>query len=119
MKRIAALLAIVFLAGCRDYSYFDHISAQGTLLPADEFARYGREQAIAVAIGRELGRPYNSGVGAPSRVAIAFARRFPEVVAIEADTLGYRLTVQFASGWRAGVIPIDDGKRGTDTRIPS
>jgi hypothetical protein len=52
-------------------------------------------------------------------VAIAYARQFPEVVAIQADSLGNRLQVQFKSGWRTGIVPIDDGKRGPDTRIPS
>ena len=115
----AALAALLVLSGCRDYDYFDHISDQSGLLPADQFATYGREQAIFVAIGREFGRPYNSGRGAPARVAIAYAGQFPDVVEIQADTLGYRLNVQFRSGWRAGVVPIDDGKRGPDTRIPS
>jgi hypothetical protein len=120
MKRSAfAFFTIFILAGCRDYNYYSHVSNQGGLLPADQFATYGREQAIAVAIGREFGRPYNSGVGAPSRVAMTYARQFPEVVAIQADSLGNRLQVQFQSGWRTGIVPIDDGKRGPDTRIPS
>jgi hypothetical protein len=120
MRRTAvALLAVIALGGCRDYDYFDHISDQDGVLPADEFAAYGREQAIAVAIGREFGRPYNSGVGAPSRVAIAYAGKFPEVVEIQADSLGYRLQTRFQSGWIVGIVPIDDGKRGPDTRIPS
>lgn len=114
-----ALLALVTLAGCRHYDIKSHISDQGGLLPADQFASYGREQAIAVAIGREFGRPYNSGVGAPSRIAMAYSKQFPEVVDIDADSLGHRLQVQFKSGWRTAIVPIDDGKRGPDTRIPS
>jgi hypothetical protein len=120
MKRLALVLAaLLAAAGCRHYDYYDHVSDQGGLLPADQFAAYGREQAIAVAIGREFGRPYNSGVGAPSRVAIAFARKFPEVVDITADSLGNRLQVRFRNGWQTAIVPIDDGKRGPDTRIPS
>jgi hypothetical protein len=120
MKRSAlTLLALLVVAGCRHYDIEDHISNQDGLIPADQFALYGREQAIAIAIGREFGRPYNSGVGAPSRVAIAFSRQFPEIVAIQADSLGHRLQVLFKSGWRTGIVPINDGKRGPDTRIPS
>lgn len=120
MKRpFLTVLFLLAVAGCRDYRYESHVGDQNGLLPADQFASYGREQAIAVAIGREFGRPYNSGAGAPARVAIAYARQFPEVVEIQADTLGLRLTVQFKSGWRAGVVPITDGKRGPETRIPS
>ena len=120
MKRSpATLLLLLLLTTCLEYDYFDHLSAQDGLVSADEFATYGREQAIAVAIGREFGRPYNSGLGAPARVAMAYARQFPEIVNISADTLGHRLQVQFRSGWRVGIVPIEDGKRGTDTRIPS
>ena len=32
-----------------------------------------------------------------------------------ADSLGHRLTIQFKSGWRTMVNPIDDGKRGAET----
>ena len=119
IRSALAFLVLVALAGCRHYDIQDHISSQDGLLPADQFAAYGREQAIAVAIGREFGRPYNSGLGAPSRVAIAYSRQFPDVVEIQADSLGHRLQVRFKSGWRAGIVPIDDGKRGPDTRIPS
>ncbi|MEP7324915.1 MAG: hypothetical protein ABI836_03115 [Gemmatimonadota bacterium] len=120
MKRPAlVLLALVGFAACRDYPLADHLKNQDGLLPADQFAAYGREQAIAVAIGREFGRPYNSGVGAPARVAIAYARQFPDIVNIQADSLGNRLTIEFNSGWRTAIVPIDDGKRGADTRIPS
>lgn len=114
-----ALLVLAAAAGCRDYHYENHVGNQSGLLPADQFASYGREQAIAVAIGREFGRPYNSGSGAPAKVAIAYARQFPEVTEIQADTLGHRLTIQFKSGWRTAVVPITDGKRGPDTKLPS
>ena len=114
-----ALLTLIGLVGCRSYPLESHLKNQAGLLPADQFAAYGREQAIVVAIGREFGRPYNSGLGAPAQVAMAYAQQFPDIVEIKPDTLGHRLTVQFASGWRAAVVPIDDGKRGTDTRIPN
>ncbi|MGH7659276.1 MAG: hypothetical protein ACREL6_13655, partial [Gemmatimonadales bacterium] len=80
---------------------------------------YGKEQAIVVAVGREYARPYNSGPGAQARVAMAYARKFPDVVEVTADTLGHRLTILFDSGWLAAVVPIDDGKTGDETTIPS
>lgn len=118
--RIRLILASLLLAcGCRDYDIRDHVSAQGGLVAADEYAAYGREQAIAVAVGREFGRPYNSGEGPQARVAMNYARKFPDVVDIHADSLGHRLVVRFRSGWTTGIVPIIDGKRGDETRIPS
>ena len=120
MKPLLAVLACAALLGaCRDYRYDEHIAAQGGLLPADQFARYGREQAISVAIGRELARPYNSGPEAQAAIATAYARKFPDVLDVVADPPGYRLTVRFRSGWRTAVVPIADGKRGDATKIPS
>jgi len=118
-RRLVPLLLLAILAACRDYNYYQPIAAQKGLLPADQFARYGREQAISVAIGREFARPYNSGPGVQVRMAMAYARKFPDVVDVQADSLGYRLVVQFRSGWRTAVVPIDDGKRGDETKIPS
>ena len=117
-----ASLAIFLLAavgGCRDYDYSAPIAKQAGLLPADQFVGYGREQAISIAIGREFGRPYNSGAGMQAEIATTYARKFPDVTDVVADTLGYRLTIRFQSGWRTAVVPIDDGKRGDDTKITS
>jgi hypothetical protein len=46
---------------------------------------------------------------------VAYARSLNDVTDISADSLGYRLTVLFKSGWRTGIAPIKDGKRGADT----
>lgn len=119
MKRLAVVLALLTLAGCRNYDNWDAVSDQSGLVPPDVYATYGREQAIVVAVGREYARPYNSGAGAQARIATAYARKFPEVVNVTADTLGNRLTIQFKDGWMAAVVPINDGKTGDDTTIPS
>lgn len=119
MRHALIPLVLISLAGCRYYDFEPPIANQKGLLPADQFARYGREQAISVAIGREFARPYNSGPGVQAEIATTYARKFPDVVDVVADTLGYRLTVRFQSGWRTAVVPINDGKRGDDTKIPS
>ena len=116
---LTLLLLTASLAACRDYDYYTPVSSQQGLTPPDQFARYGREQAISVAIGREFARPYNSGPGKQVEIAMNYARKFPDVVDIVADTLGHRLTVRFKSGWRTGIVPINDGKRGDETKIPS
>jgi hypothetical protein len=115
--RSVALLALA-LGACRDYPYEKTISRQPGLRPAATFARYGREEAITVAIGRELARPYNSGPAALAEVGTAYARKFPDVTNVVADPLGYRLTLQYGSGWRTSAVPIADGKTGDETTIP-
>jgi hypothetical protein len=117
-------LSLGLLAGltaCRDYNLERHVTKQAGLIPADQYARYGREQAIVVAIGREFARPYNSGPQAQAEVAMNYARnKFgADLVEISADPLGHRLVVTFKSGWSTAIVPIDDGKTGDETRIPS
>jgi hypothetical protein len=118
---LAGLALTVTLSGCRDYNLARHISNQDGLIPADQYARYGREQAITVAIGREFARPYNSGPQAQVEIAVQYARnRFARDIAdISADPQGNRLVVTFKSGWRTAIVPIHDGKVGDDTKIPS
>jgi len=115
------LTAVTLAGGCRDYQYTRHVADQDGLIPADQFARYGREQAIAMAIGREFGRPYNSGPEAQAEVAINYARiRFnADIQDISADPQSYRVVVTFKSGWRIAIVPIKDGKTGDETAIPS
>ena len=38
-----------------------------------------------------------------------YALTLPDVKTVVPDTLGYRLTVTFASGWRTAIVPIEDG----------
>lgn len=112
------VLAAALVGGCRSYDYQAPVSSQAGLVPPDQFARYGREQAISVALGREFAKPYNSGAGAQTDIVMAYARKFPDIVSIVPDSQGHRLTVQFKSGWRTGVVPIADGKSGDETVIP-
>jgi hypothetical protein len=118
-RTVAALLALAVMSACRDYKTYPRLSSQDGYVSADQYARYGREQAQQVAIGREFAAAYRGGArqqrAAQARDAIAYASRLPDVKSVVADSLGYRLTVQFASGWRVAVLPIDDGKRGADT----
>jgi hypothetical protein len=118
---IVLVLGIAALGGCRDYQLTKQVGIQDGLIPPDQFARYGREQAISVAIGREFGRPYNSGVDAQAEVAINYARNkfAKDIEVIMADPQSNRIVVTFKSGWRTAVVPIQDGKTGDDTKIPS
>jgi hypothetical protein len=116
-------LGIVFwmmaLVSCRDYDLESRLADQGGVVPPDQFARYGSEQAQAVAVAREFAR---AGSGSSpeqlekqAETAITYARSLPDVTDIQADPLGSRLTIRFRSGWLTMVNPIDDGKRGSDT----
>ncbi len=120
MIRALALLALtVALTGCPTYDEYPKLSSQKGYVPADRYARYGTEQAEAMAIAREFGRAHQGESRADyvrqADSAVAYARTLPDVVDITPDSLGHRLTVQFTSGWRTMVLPIDDGKRGSDT----
>ena len=106
MKRfLGFLLMMLVLASCRDYDLGARLSDQDGLVPADRFARYGREQAQEMAIAREYAH------GADT----SYARSLPDVIDAQVDRLGHRQTIQFKSGWRTMVTPVDDGKRGAET----
>jgi hypothetical protein len=112
-------LLVLTLASCRDYHLSSRVTDQDGLVPADQYARYGREQAEEIAIAREFG---HAGHGSSPEqrqhqadAAITYARSLPDVTGIKADPLGLLLTVQFKSGWRTMVTPLNDGKRGAAT----
>jgi len=113
MRRTAtlALAALALTAiSCRPYDNYSTIASQDGLIPADQFARYGREQAELVAIGRSLAAWKQSDMTrAAAEVSSYAAKRLPNVVSIVPDPPGFRLTVTFKSGWRAAAVPIDDG----------
>lgn len=118
-RSLAALLLLLLLGACRDYALYPRLAGQNGLVPPDRYARYGREQAQHVAIGREFAAAHR-GDSPEARVrqaeaAVAYARTLPDVQEVTADPLGYRLNVTFRSGWRVAVLPIDDGKRGAET----
>jgi hypothetical protein len=120
MKRsFGILMLLTALTSCRNYDFNSRLASQGGLVPADKFARYGREQADEVAIAREFGaaieRSSAEDLVKQAEVASEYARTLPEVADVQADPLGYRLTIRFKSGWRTMVNPIEDGKRGAET----
>ena len=120
MTRALALIALTLvLAGCPTYHEYPKLSDQSGYVDADQYARYGKEQAQAMAIAREYGAAHHGDgrddMARQADSAIAYARTLPDVVNVTADSLGYRLTISFRSGWRTMVNPIDDGKRGPET----
>jgi hypothetical protein len=112
---VVALLLPVLLS-CRGYDLDSHLTSQRGLIPADQYARYGRDQAAEIAIGREFG--HVSPGRAPedlikqAEAASNYARSLPDVADVKADPLGLLLTIQFKTGWRTMTTPIRDGKRG-------
>jgi hypothetical protein len=119
LRSFGAVLLLTALTSCRDYDFQSRLISQGGLISADQFARYGREQAQEMAIAREFGadlkRSSPRDPVKPAEAASRFARTLPDVADVQADPLGYRLTLRFKSGWRTMVTPIDDGKRGIET----
>jgi hypothetical protein len=111
-------LALTALASCRNYDLRARLTSQDGLIPTDQFAGYGREQAEEMAVARELGAAIkeSSSETAPKvDAAVAYARGLPDVADVQADPRGLRLTLRFKSGWRTMVTPIEDGKRGAET----
>jgi hypothetical protein len=120
MNRCCGVLWLVLaLSSCRTYDYYSKVADTDGLVPGDQFARYGREQAQAVAIAREFARAHQGdspeAAVKQAEAAVAYARNMPDVADVVPDPQGYRLTVYFKSGWRAGLTPLDDGKSGADT----
>lgn len=119
MRRIAVVLAVMLLPSCRSYDYYGHVSDQGGLIPGDQFARYGREQAQTVAIARRLAAEREGATtgdrAGQIEAAVAYARTQPDVAGVVADSQGNWLTLQFRSGWHTAVTPLSDGKAASET----
>lgn len=113
------VVVLLVLASCRGYDLHSRLTSQRGLIPVDQYARYGREQAEEIAIAREFGHA-DHGTSPTDLVnqaaaASGYARTFPDVADINADPLGLLLTIRFKSGWRTMTTPIKDGKRGAET----
>lgn len=119
MRRFVPLVLLLSLVACRDYDRYGYVSNSKGLMPPDEYAKYGPEQAIAVAIGREYGKDHSGSSVADyakqAGAAMAYAKKFSDVKSVTADTTGYRLVVTFQGGWTTQVVPIADGKGGDAT----
>ena len=120
MKLPFGLILLVFgLVACRDYGLEERLVVQDGLVPPDQYARYGREQAQEIAIAREYGHAQEGS--APQQLikqaeaAATYARSLPDVADVKADPPGLVLTIRFKSGWRTMVTPLRDGKRGAET----
>ncbi len=113
------LLLAVSLTSCRDYDLRSRLVDQSGLIPPEQFARYGREQAQGMAIAREYGHAAGGSspedLGGLTASTTSYARTLPDVRDARADPLGFRQTIRFSSGWLTMVTPIDDGKRGAET----
>lgn len=109
IRRCCPIVLVALLAACPSYDAAKYVRDQDGLMSADEYAKYGKEQAIAMAIGREFAQ-----VGGAAG-AVEYAKKFPTVKSIEVDSLGNRLVVHFVGGWRTQVTAITDGKRGDET----
>jgi hypothetical protein len=118
-RGLPAVLLLIAAGACRPYDGYTPLADQSALVPAERFARYGAEQAQAMAIARSLGQWYG-GRDAASRTsqvlrAAEYARSLPGVTSVVPDSLGYRLTVTFRSGWRTAIVPVNDGVQPQDT----
>jgi hypothetical protein len=109
MRRLVPIALVAMLAACPSYDSEPYLTSDKGLLDADQWAGYGPEQAVAVAIGREFGRQ-------DAAAAVEYAKKFAAVDSVAADSLGHRLVVTFGSGWHAQVNPIKDGKSGDETK---
>lgn len=125
MTRVLSLFGLLpLVAACDPYEEYPRLADQDGLTKADQFARYNRESAQKIAIGRKFaelrGSDSRDDLVQQARAAMEYARTLPDVSDVEADVLGHWLTVRFRSGWRVAVLPIDDGaKAGETANLPA
>ena len=120
MQRVWILGALAVAAlGCRQYDLYGALADQDGLIPASKYSRYGAEQAVAIAIGRSLAQWHGSDQSEDRAAMVGkaaqYAATLPHVASVVPDTLGYRLSVTFKSGWHVFVVPVTDGVKPEDT----
>jgi len=119
MRRLVPLSLLFVLAACPSYDRYGYVTSQKGLMAPDEYAKYGPEQAIAVAVGREFAKGFGGnnaeGFAKQADAALGYAKKFSQIRTATADTLGHRLVLTFADGWSTQVTPITDGKSGDET----
>lgn len=119
MLRFGLLLTVLLMPACRTYDYYDRVTDEAGLVDGDQYARYGREQAQAVAIARQFAAAEEGSApeqrASQTEAAVAYARTLPDVTDAVADSQGHWLTLKFRSGWRVAVTPLDDGKSAAET----
>ena len=107
---------------CRDYNLERHIAESGRSgsgRPVRELwpgAGHRRGDRAGIRPALQL-RP--RGAGGDRHRPTRENKFGADIVDITPDPLGHRLTVTFKSGWRTAIVPIDDGKTGDETKIPS
>jgi hypothetical protein len=111
IRRVGVLLVLLSAVSCRNYDLYSRVSSDAGMLPGDQYARYGKEQAEVIAISRRLAEVGPDGTDS----AVIYARGLPDVSDVDADSAGHRLTVGFKSGWRVGIVPLADGKKASET----
>ena len=113
IRRTGALALVLFLAGCPQYDRYSRVADEKGMVPADVFARYGSEQAQAIAIGRALATAHagtdSADLTRQVQSAAEYARKLPGVAEVQADVRAFLLTVTFKSGWKKAIVPINDG----------
>ena len=120
MRRVWFLGALaISMIGCRTYDLYHPLADQDGLVPASTYARFGTEQAQAMAIGRSLAQWHGGDSPEDKAVMVTkaaeYASTLPNVAMVVADTIGYRLSVTFKSGWHTFAVPINDGVKPEDT----
>ncbi len=112
-RGLGALALTLLLTACPSHDRYTPVVDEDGMLPADQFAALGTEQAEAIAIGRAFGSAYTGdSPDARARQVTAgadYAKGLAGVKAVVPDTTAFVLTVTFKSGWKKAVVPIMDG----------